>query len=76
MPFYYIDYALALTVALQLWELAARDRPAAMEKYVDLCRRGGDLAFGDLVTSVGLVSPFEDGCLERVVEQAQRELER
>jgi M3 family oligoendopeptidase len=76
LPFYYIDYALALTVALQLWELAARDRPAAMEKYVELCRRGGELAFGELVQSVGLVSPFEDGCLERVVEQAQRELER
>jgi M3 family oligoendopeptidase len=73
-PFYFIDYALALTVALQLWELAARDQPAAMEKFVELCRRGGELAFGELVKSVGLVSPFEEGCLERVVECAQREI--
>ncbi len=75
-PFYYIDYALALTVALQLWELAARDRRAAMEKFFELCRRGGELAFGELVQSVGLVSPFEDGCLERVVAHAQQELQR
>jgi M3 family oligoendopeptidase len=74
LPFYYIDYALALTVALQLWELAARDRPAAMEKYHELCRRGGELAFGELVRSVGLVSPFEEGCLERVVGQVRQEL--
>jgi oligoendopeptidase F len=63
-PFYYIDYALALTVALQLWELAARDRTAAMEKYFELCQCGGELAFGELVRSVGLISPFEEGCLE------------
>ena len=74
-PFYFIDYALALTVALQLWELAARDRPAAMEKYMELCRLGGELAFGELVGSVGLVSPFEDGCLERVAEHARRKIE-
>jgi M3 family oligoendopeptidase len=74
LPFYYIDYALALTVALQLWELAARDRPAAMDTYVKLCRRGGELAFGELVKSAGLTSPFEAGCLARVVERAKREL--
>lgn len=73
-PFYYIDYALALTCALQLWVRAAEDRDAAMNSYLVLCRRGGDAPFGQLVRSIGLTSPFEQGCLKEVVEHATREL--
>jgi M3 family oligoendopeptidase len=73
-PFYYIDYALAQTCAMQLWVQAATNRRAAMDAYVKLCHRGGEAPFGELMKSAGLVSPFEDGCLERVVEQARREL--
>jgi M3 family oligoendopeptidase len=73
-PFYYIDYALAQTCAMQLWVQAAEDREAAMATYVELCRRGGEAPFGELVESAGLTSPFEDGCLDRVVQHARREL--
>ena len=73
-PFYYIDYTLALTCALQFWLLAAEDREAARERYVRLCHRGGSEAFGDVVKSAGLVSPFEEGCLAGAVEHARREL--
>ena len=74
-PFYYIDYALALTCALQLWVRAAEDRAAAMQCYVELCRRGGEAAFSDIVRSAGLASPFEEGCLQQAVEHAYRQLE-
>jgi oligoendopeptidase F len=74
-PFYYIDYALALTCALQLWVKAAENRDAAIRTYVDLCHRGGEAPFGKLVRTEGLVSPFEDGCLASAVEHARRELE-
>lgn len=73
-PFYYIDYALALTCALQLWVRAAEDRDAAMSSYISLCRRGGDAPFNQLVKSIGLRSPFEEGCLKAVIEHAAREL--
>lgn len=74
LPFYYIDYALALTCAMQLWVCADEDRGDAMERYGKLCRRGGSAPFGDLVNSADLTSPFEEGCLERVVAHAKREL--
>jgi len=74
LPFYFIDYALALTCALQLWVCATADRGDAMDRYGKLCRRGGEAPFGELVKSAGLTSPFEEGCLERVVEHAHREL--
>jgi len=70
-PFYYIDYVLAQTCALQYLAWAERDRAAAMESYVELCGRGGSLPFQALVRSAGLTSPFDEGCLERVVATAR-----
>lgn len=75
MPFYYIDYTLALTCALQLWVRADQDREATMRDYVALCRRGGEASFQKLVKSVGIRSPFAPGCLSEVVARAQRELQ-
>ena len=69
-PFYYIDYTLALTCALQLWAWGERDRPAAIDAYLGLCRRGGSGAFQDLVRGAGLTSPFDEGCLQDVVSHA------
>lgn len=73
-PFYYIDYVLAQTCAMQLWAEAERDRPKAMEAYVALCGRGGSAPFQALVRSAGLTSPFDAGCLSGVVEHARRTL--
>jgi M3 family oligoendopeptidase len=67
MPFYYIDYTLALCCALQLWVKAAHDREATLAAYTTLCGRGGEASFRDLVRSAGLRVPFEAGVLEEVV---------
>jgi M3 family oligoendopeptidase len=74
MPFYYIDYVLAQTCALQFWVRAERDRDAALADYVTLCRRGGAAPFRALVASAGLTSPFEEGCLAEVVAAARAAL--
>jgi len=70
-PFYYIDYTLALTCALQFWVRSRDNMAAAMEAYVALCRRGGEAPFRQLAESAGLVPPFEAGCLSNVVQQAK-----
>jgi len=99
VPFYYIDYTLALTCALQFWAraeedreqaltdytlaqvcalqflaLSQTDRGAAMERYVALCRRGGEAPFQELVRGAGLRSPFDEGTLKDVVDHARRPL--
>ena len=71
-PFYYIDYVLAQTCALQFWARSEQDRDQALADYVELCGRGGQAAFQELVESAGLISPFKDGCLTSVVEGARR----
>lgn len=74
-PFYYIDYVLAMTCALQFWERMNRDRDAAMKDYIALCRRGGEAPFQSLAKSAGLRSPFERGCLADVVDTAHKYLD-
>jgi M3 family oligoendopeptidase len=74
-PFYYIDYTLAQTCALQLWLSSIEDHDRALETYIALCERGGSLPFTKLVQSAGLVSPFEPGCLAEVVSQARAVLD-
>jgi M3 family oligoendopeptidase len=74
MPFYFIDYVLAQVCALQFWSRALTDRDAVLADYVALCTRGGSAPFGELTRSAGLASPFEEGCLTAVVDQARAAL--
>ncbi|MCO4770214.1 MAG: M3 family oligoendopeptidase [Deltaproteobacteria bacterium] len=73
-PFYYIDYCLAQTVALQFWSLAQEDQADAMERYVALCERGGSLPFQALVRTTDLDSPFDDGVVQGVAERVAKAL--
>ncbi len=69
-PFYYIDYCLAQTVALQFWALLQKDRKAAWEKYMAYARQGGSRTFTGLLKNAGLDSPFEEKCLQGVCQTA------
>lgn len=73
-PFYYIDYTLAQCCALQFWAQAQRNRKDTVERYVQLCARGGSASFRELVGSAGLESPFDGSALKLVVEEARRYL--
>ncbi|RUT24502.1 peptidase M3 [Asaia sp. W19] len=73
-PFYYIDYTLALCVALQLWLIAQVDPSRAMDLYRGLCEAGGSQAFCSLVRSAGLIVPFEEDALAEIVHEAEQML--
>lgn len=70
-PFYYIDYCLAQTVALEIWSLLQKDRKEAWEKYMAYTRQGGSRVFTELLKNAGLESPFEENCLRTVCETAK-----
>lgn len=74
-PFYYIDYCLAQTCALQFWRRSRMDRDEAMTAYRKLCGLGGLMPFTDLVEEVGLNSPFKDGCLADIAGSVAEALE-
>lgn len=67
-PFYYIDYALAQTCALQYWKWSEIDRKAAFASYVSICGIGGSKPFLGIVEHGKLTSPFVDGCLKDIVD--------
>jgi M3 family oligoendopeptidase len=66
-PFYYIDYAIALTGALQLWVQSVKDKKAAMENYLNLCRLGGTLPLKEFFQSGNLKLPFDPGVLKELM---------
>ena len=66
-PFYYIDYTLAQICAFQFWKRSRENFKEAWKDYVHLCSLGGSLSFTNLVREAGLISPFEQGCVESVI---------
>lgn len=71
-PFYYIDYCLAQTVALQIWARLQDDRADAWEHYMAYTRQGGSRVFTELLREAGLDSPFEEQCLRSVCGKARQ----
>ena len=77
-PFYYIDYCLAQTAALQFLLESRKDYRDAFSRYVRFLSQGGERVFTDLLAEAGLRSPFEPGALKEVAEESEallRELE-
>jgi len=74
MPFYYIDYVLAQTCALQFWVRSEQDAERALEDYKALCLRGGSQPFRALARSAQLRSPFDPDSLQEVTSRAREVL--
>ena len=70
-PFYYIDYVLAQTCALQIWKKTRHDRERAIRDYMAICSPGGSQSFLQLVETGGLVNPFKAGVLSSIVSEAE-----
>ncbi len=72
MPFYYIDYCLAQTVALRFWAMIQKDLGDAWKHYVAYTEQGGSRVFTELLKNAGLETPFDETCLRSVCEEANR----
>ncbi len=68
--FYYIDYCLAQTVALEFWAAAQKDRRAAWEKYMRFVSKAGTQTLLELIETAEMESPFESKALETVAAEA------
>ena len=75
LPFYYIDYCLAQTCAIQYRVWMESDREAAWKSYIELMKKAGTLTFADVTAEAGLVSPFDPKCMESLVSGASKLLE-
>ena len=66
MPFYYIDYCMAQTVAFQFWMASMADPADAWQRYLTFVDKGGTCTFEELVRSAGLKLPYDEGCLSHI----------
>ena len=74
-PFYYIDYCLAQSVALQFWALIQKDRKDAWERYMRLVKKAGTQTYRELVQTAGLSSPFGEKALSEISAAAREYLD-
>ena len=72
VPFYYIDYCLAQTVALEFWAMIQKDEKNAWEHYMAYTKQGGSRTFTELLKHAGLTTPFDEACLREVCETATK----
>ncbi|MBO4423395.1 MAG: M3 family oligoendopeptidase [Clostridia bacterium] len=68
MPFYYIEYCMAGTLALQFFSLWLSDKEEAWKKYVEFVRQGGTKTFIELAHDSGLYSPTDGGSICRIMD--------
>jgi M3 family oligoendopeptidase len=73
-PFYYIDYAIAETGAMQLALIDNEDHERAMDIYLNLCRIGGTMSVLEIFTTAGLRSPFGPELMRDLMNHAAHEL--
>ena len=69
-PFYYIDYCLAQTIALQFWARIQDNQEDAWKHYMAYTVQGGSKVFTELLKNAELDSPFGEDCLRNVCEKA------
>ena len=73
-PFYYIDYCLAQTCALQYKVWMDEDYKAAWQSYLKLCKLSASDFYTNMLKEVGLKLPFEDGCMKDMAEKLESKL--
>lgn len=71
-PLYYIDYCLAQTCALQYKVKMDADFGEAWESYLKLCKLSASDFYTAMIKEVGLMSPFEPGCVKNIVEKLEK----
>ncbi len=76
IPFYYIDYTLAQICALQFWKKMSENFEDAWKDYLTLCHEGGTKSFLNLLNVARLKSPFEDGCVEEIMDVVEKILNK
>ena len=75
-PFYYIDYCLAQSNALQFLFKSLENYEDAFAKYFKFTSNGGTKFFTDMLEDAGINSPFKKGALKEVAQKSEELLNK
>ena len=67
-PLYYIDYVIAQLCAFEYKIWMDKDREAAWQSYLKLCKLSASKFHTELLEEAGLETPFKNGVLAKIVE--------
>lgn len=70
-PFYYIDYCLAQSNALQFLFASLENYDDAFARYYSFAKKYGSEFFTDMLKEAGIKSPFEKGALKEVALKSE-----
>ena len=70
-PFYYVDYCLAQSVAMQFRFMSQDNYEQAFAAYLKFVKAGATKEFPALVKEAGLYSPFDCGALSDIAAKAE-----
>lgn len=73
-PLYYIDYCIAQTCAFQYKVWMDENFEEAWKSYIKLCNLSASDFFTNMVKEVGLDSPFENRCIEEIVNKLKNRM--
>jgi M3 family oligoendopeptidase len=73
-PFYYIDYAIAETGAMQLGMMDEENHEKALDTYIQLCVIGGTKSVLNIFKEAGLRSPFDPTTMRDLMDYASKSL--
>lgn len=76
VPFYYIDYCLAQTVALQFFTAFLADRDDAWQRYLALVDRAGSCTYEGLIQAAGMKVPFCPGVMGKIAGEITEWIEK
>ncbi len=72
MPFYYIEYGMALVGALQVWRNALQDQAAAVAAYRRALSLGGTRTLPELFAAAGAEFRFDTAMLADLITLLER----
>lgn len=67
-PLYYIDYVIAQLCAFEYKIWMDKDREAAWQSYLKLCKMSASKFHTELLEEAGLETPFKSGVIAKIVE--------
>jgi oligoendopeptidase F len=74
MPFYYIEYGIAETGAIQMWLNSRRDQAKALADYRTGLALGGSRPLPELFRAAGLRFELSSGLMKELASEVDREL--
>jgi oligoendopeptidase F len=75
VPFYYVEYGLALLGAVQIWAGSMRDRGEAVASYLEALALGGTVPLPELFSRAGARFAFDTDTLKAAVSLMERTFE-